>query len=226
MPIQISGLDIAGHCLPAAHVSGDFFQYFESDDTLTIALADVTGHAMAAAIPAVMVSGILDNQMEIDQDLEVLYTRLNRSLYRILEPRTFVCLTMGQLNLSTHTFRLSNAGGLYPYLYKSDIGKLIEQEIDAYPLGITLNTQYESLNIQIHPGDYLIFCSDGLVEAQNLHGNQFGFDGLAACIQDLCKNNPNAQTALDHILRRIETFIGNGDQQDDITCVVLKIMDC
>ncbi|MBT4504117.1 MAG: hypothetical protein HOC74_40680, partial [Gemmatimonadetes bacterium] len=66
MPVespQIPNLDIAGRCLTANHVGGDFFQYYPQDDKLPLCMADVTGHAMEAAIPVVMFSGILDNQM-------------------------------------------------------------------------------------------------------------------------------------------------------------------
>ena len=63
-PPEIEGLDIAGRCIPATHVGGDFYQYFVHDDKLILCLADVTGHAMDAAIPMVQFSGILKSEMQ------------------------------------------------------------------------------------------------------------------------------------------------------------------
>ena len=78
-PPAVEGLDIAGRCLPANHVGGDFFQYFhQPDGRLAVTISDVTGHAMEAAIPAVMFSGILRTEMRQDKVLEQLYRDLNR----------------------------------------------------------------------------------------------------------------------------------------------------
>ena len=75
---QVAGFDLAGECRTATHVGGDFFQYYDLDQNrLSISLADVTGHAMEAAIPVVMFSGILRSQMEMDSPLEELLDRLN-----------------------------------------------------------------------------------------------------------------------------------------------------
>ena len=69
-PPMIEGVEVAGRCVPANHVGGDFFQYFtHSEERLAVCMADVTGHAMEAAIPVVMFSGILESQMETDQSL-------------------------------------------------------------------------------------------------------------------------------------------------------------
>ena len=60
-PPQIEGFDITGRCIPANHVGGDFFQYFQQDGKLSLCLADVTGHAMEAAVPVMMFSGVLNS---------------------------------------------------------------------------------------------------------------------------------------------------------------------
>ncbi|MDA0350166.1 MAG: SpoIIE family protein phosphatase [Verrucomicrobia bacterium] len=96
---QIEGFELAGRCITANHVGGDFFQYFEQGGKLSVAIADVTGHAMDAAIPVVMFSGVLDSQMQLGANLADLFLRLNHSMYRNLDTRTFVCFTMGELDL-------------------------------------------------------------------------------------------------------------------------------
>jgi hypothetical protein len=96
-PPHIPGLDIAGQCVPANHVGGDFFQYFQQDGILSLCLADVTGHAMEAAVPGLMFSGVLKSQVELGEPLDLLFQHLNRTLHTTLDARTFVCFTMAEL---------------------------------------------------------------------------------------------------------------------------------
>jgi len=198
-PPRVSGFDISGRCLPANHVGGDFFQYFPiSDNRLAISLADVTGHAMEAAIPVVMFSGILDTQMEAGDTLEVLFPQLNRSLCRNLaDSRTYICFTMGELDSSTRSFRLSNGGCPYPYHYKASLNEITELQLEAYPLGIRPDTQYPVKELQLGNGDRIIFCSDGIIEAENSSGELFGFERTAETIKKGCEENlsaPNSST--------------------------------
>ena len=131
-PPRIKGFDIAGRCIPATHVGGDFFQYFHRDSGIAITIADVTGHAMEAAIPVVMFDGILDSQMNIEGNLEDLLARLNSAAYRKLCRRCLVCFPMGELDLGSCTLRLSNAGCPYPYHFRALTGEVTEVQVDAY----------------------------------------------------------------------------------------------
>ena len=127
--------DVAGRCLPASHVGGDYFQYNERDGHLRVSLADVTGHAMEAAIPAVLFSGVLESQEELGGDVGDLFGRLNRSMCGTLGQRTFVCFVMGELDSVAGKFHLANGGCPYPYHYRN--GEISEIQMDTYPLGIT-----------------------------------------------------------------------------------------
>ena len=103
---------------------GDFYQYFRQNGKLAICMADVTGHAMEAAVPVMMFSGILDTLMGAGDPLEDLFAKLNRSMHRNLDKRTFVCLAMGELDLSQGELRLANGGCPYPYHFCAADGKL------------------------------------------------------------------------------------------------------
>ena len=223
-PPQIEGLDIAGRCLPANHVGGDLFQYFPiSDNRLAISLADVTGHAMEAAVPVMMFSGILDTQMETDDSIENLFAKLNRSLHRNLDKRTFVCFTMGELETDTKKFRLSNGGCPYPYHYKADSGEISELQVDAYPLGVRAETDYPVIEAQLETGDRIVFCSDGIIEAENVDGEIFGFERTSEGVREGCNRNLSAPQLLDHLINKVKTFTGETPQGDDQTVVVLQV---
>ena len=220
---EVEGLDIAGRCIPANHVGGDFFQYFHQDGKASIAMADVTGHAMEAAVPMMVFSGILDSQVEIGGDLETLFSRLNRSLYRNLESQTFVCFTMLEVDPSTRIVSLCDAGCPYPYHYLAETGQLLELQVDTYPLGVRSETHYEMLQAQLQPGDRMVLCSDGIIEADSETGEQFGFERTAEMIQKVCQEGLSSEATIDRILQEVAVFKGNAVQSDDMTCVVVRV---
>jgi sigma-B regulation protein RsbU (phosphoserine phosphatase) len=220
---RIAGLEIAGRCLPANHVGGDLFQYFHTPDKLSLALADVTGHAMEAAIPVVMFCGVLRSQLELGSSLEALFDRLNRSLYATLTGHTFVCFTLGELEISTRILRLSNSGCPYPYHYRASSGEVVELRVNAYPLGIRPDTRYPVIAVQLEPGDWVVFCSDGIVEAANAAEELFGFERLAGVIREGCVAGLSATGLLERVFAEVQEFAGGVPQGDDQTGVVLKI---
>ena len=220
---NIEGFDIAGRCLTANHVGGDFFQYFHDDGKLTICLADVTGHAMEAAIPAVMFSGILENQMEFGFPLQELFDRLNRSLHRILDARTYVCLAMGELDIATSAFRFSNGACPPLYHFRASTGQVEELEIEAYPLGVLGNSSYPVVDVQLEPGDRIVFCSDGIIEAEHPENGLFGFERTMEVVRQGCVEGLNAEGLIERLIGSVKSFSEDGKQEDDITVVVLRV---
>ena len=219
----IDGLDIAGRCIPANHVGGDFFQYFFQDDRLCLCLADVTGAAMEAAIPVVMFNGILDKQMEFGESIESVFSGLNRTLHRTLDSRTFVCFMMVEIDPTDRSYRLSNAGCPYPYHFAAETGQVSELQVSAYPLGVRANTEYSVIEGQLQTGDRLVFCSDGIVEAENADGEQFGYDRMMETVRAICGEGLPAEETIDRVLDAVKTFSGDAAQADDMTCVVVSV---
>jgi|APSaa5957512622_1039677.scaffolds.fasta_scaffold24230_1 serine phosphatase RsbU (regulator of sigma subunit) len=220
----IKGFDISGRCIPANHVGGDFFQYFPiSDNRLAISLADVTGHAMEAAVPVMMFSGVLESEIKHDQSLDHLFASLNETLNNKLDNRTYVCFTMGEIDPDTRKFRVSNGGCPYPYRYRASDGEIAEIQIDAYPLGIRSGTQYQVQELQLEPGDRVVFCSDGIIEAENVDGELFGFERTAETIREGCSQDLSAPQLLDYLINEVKVFAGETPQGDDQTVVVLAV---
>ena len=220
---QVPGFDIAGRCIPATHVGGDFYQYFQQNGKLAICMADVTGHAMEAAVPVMMFSGILDTLMGAGDPLEDLFAKLNRSMHRNLDKRTFVCLAMGELDLSLGELQLANGGCPYPYHFCAADGKLRELEVDAYPLGVRSEAEFPVTATDLQSGDYVIFCSDGIVEAANSTEDIFGFEQTAATIRTGCTEGLSATALIDRLIGAVQDFAGDQPQGDDMTCVVIRV---
>jgi serine phosphatase RsbU (regulator of sigma subunit)/ligand-binding sensor domain-containing protein len=224
-PPQIQGFDIAGRCLPANHVGGDLFQYFLQDSTLSLCLADVTGHAMEAAVPVMMFSGILESEIHHRTTLEVLFSRLNHILHRKLDHRTFICFALGEIDTTTHILRLANSACPYPYHFSAAQGQIAELGAEGYPLGIRPDSTYAALERSLEGGDYVVFCSDGIAEAPNGAGELFGFERAAGVILQGCREGLSAEALVERILSQVKAFAGDKPQADDQTVVVVKVED-
>ena len=227
MPRQapsIAGLDIAGKCQPAAQVGGDFFQYFELEGKrLAIAMADVTGHGMRAAVPTMVFSGLLTNQISYSHTVEDLFLQLNRSLLTTLEKRTFICFALGEMDLDSNVIRLANSGCPYPYFYRARDNTLEEVTMGALPLGLRKDPDYPVQELAMAPGDRIILCSDGIIEASNTGGELFGFERLAELLKTGCERGLGAQDLIDFVFAAVGNYCRDVEQEDDQTMVVLSL---
>ncbi|MBT7594139.1 MAG: SpoIIE family protein phosphatase [Gemmatimonadetes bacterium] len=218
-PPSITGLSVAGGCETANHVGGDLFQYFTSDDRIFIASADVTGHAMEAAIPVVMFSGILDRDMESEHELGERFQGLNRSLCRSLGDHKFICFTMAEIE--DKSLRLASCGNPYPLHFHD--GEVSELKVDGYPLGVRPDTQYDTIETQLHEGDYLVLYSDGIPETINPSEEMFGYERTIETVREACSEGICAEDLVERLIRKAREFAGDEHQADDMTCVVVKV---
>lgn len=219
----VPGVELAGLCVPATDVGGDFYQYFQDDGRVCVALADVTGHAMEAAIPVVLFSGILDNQMERYMPLPELFRSLNRSMCRSLGSHTYVCLSMLELDPAGHAMRVCNCGCPYPLHYRAAVGQVVEVEVQAYPLGVRPATEYAAIDVQLEDGDYVVLHSDGFSEATNADNQPFGFHRTIELIRRGCSERLDPESLIGLLVAEVRSFTGDGPQADDMTCVVVRV---
>jgi sigma-B regulation protein RsbU (phosphoserine phosphatase) len=178
---------------------------------------------MKAAIPVVMFSGILNSQMELGGTLQERFHHLNRSICAAFPGRTFVCLVMAELDIETGAFSLANGACPYPYHYDAKAGSISEMQVGSYFLGVAPNTHYESIHRQLYQGDWLIFCSDGIMEALDTDDNLFGYDRTAALIESACTEEDSAEAVIVRIFEGVDAFRGEAPQSDDLTCVALRV---
>ena len=223
---QVEGFEIVGRCRPATDVGGDFYQYFAlAEERLSIVLADVTGHGMEAAVPTMVFSGLLDNQIEYTPTPDVLMRRLNNSLHRVLERRTFICFSLGELDPITRRMRFANGGCPYPYIYRAATNTVEEVSLVAFPLGLRAESMYAMIEVDLDENDLVVFCSDGLIEAADRDGEIFGFERMAEVIRQAGIERISAERALEHFFAEVDAFSGGQAQEDDQTMVVLRAAD-
>lgn len=223
-PPVLDGFAVAGSCTPAEEVGGDFFQYFAQDDgTVAIALADVTGHAMAAAVPLMTFNGVLESKMELGVAPAELLGQLNRSIHRVFADRTFACFLMAWLDPARRIVQLANGGCPYPLHYRASTSEVEEIDVgNAYPLGTRADTQYPLRSVALAKGDRVVFYSDGLIETMNAAGDIFGDERLAACVATGAKAGLNPEELRAHIASEVRRFAGQRPPEDDCTIIVLE----
>jgi serine phosphatase RsbU (regulator of sigma subunit) len=222
---QVAGFEIVGRCRPATEVGGDFYQYFElAEDRHAIVLADVTGHGMKAAVPTMVFSGLLDNQIEYTPKPDVLMGRLNNSLHRVLERRTFICFSMGELDPVSRRLKFANGGCPYPYIYRAAANTVEEVSLVAFPLGLRAGSTYATVEVDLDENDLVIFCSDGLIEAANGDGELFGFERMAGVIRQAGIDRISAESAIQRFFDQVDAFSGSRAQEDDQTMVALRVV--
>ncbi len=220
----VPGFDISGICLPANDVGGDFFDYVWLDGKrrkLGIAVADVSGKAMKAAITAVMTSGMIYREAGGNQSPKTILRNMNRPMYTKLDSRMFTALSFAVIDTRKKELRFSNAGQSYPLLKRGKEVRLLEVKGARLPLGVKEDVTYGEMAVKLRKGDTLIFYTDGIPEAKDEKDEFYGFERLKSLMENL--GGLLAKEMRDRILSEVKSFTGNAPQHDDMTVVVVKV---
>ena len=222
-PPQIEGFDIAGTSLPAREVSGDFLDYLLLDGNIGIALADVTGKSVKAAMVAAMTNGMLHaeirGQKEIWDSPRAILSQLNTALQPRVIHGMFAAMSLGILQTAEKRLLLSGAGMPYPILKRGE--EIREIKVSGMPLGIMDDAEYEESSIGLEAGDLVVFYSDGVIEAMNEAEEMYQTERLLEIVRQ-ADSGLSAQGMVDRILEDVTGFVGDVEPTDDITIVVVR----
>ena len=119
--------------------------------------------------------------------------------------------------------RVTNGGCPYPYHYSARTGAVEEVRLDAFPLGLRPESDYAVVEVELAPGDRLVLCSDGIIEAAGEDAEIFGFERTAAAIGAAAVADLAAAQVIERLLDEVDRFCGAGEQHDDQTIVVLGV---
>jgi len=135
----------------------------------------------------------------------------------------FVALLYAVLNAKDRMLSLCSAGQTQPIYFSSNAGgaSLVETEGDTFPLGILEEVDYQETQLQLAPGDSVVFYTDGIVEAMNEQEEMFGFDRLTEVVQGA--HLMSAESLLKEIIDRVNAFVGKAPQHDDLTIIVVSV---
>jgi sigma-B regulation protein RsbU (phosphoserine phosphatase) len=220
VPLRVGSWLALGKVSPAQQVGGDTFEYFSREDgRLGFAIADVEGKGIAAALLTMNVQPKIRASLDGHADISRGMRHLNLEVIRqSAGAGKFITLFYGDLDPERRVIRYSNAGHDPPLLRRRD-GTLIKLEEGGFPLGLFETAEYPVGEVGLEPGDSLLLFSDGVVDALNVHGKDFGEERLEALWRNECRGEPAAM--IDRLMTEIEGFRGRAPQNDDITLVVV-----
>ena len=214
------GYALWSHTRPANDVGGDLIDYIEepSPRTLGVALGDVAGKGLGAALLMAKLQASLRATAPGAPDLGALGDRLNGILCRDGLDNRFATLFYLEAPAGDGAVRFLNAGHNPPLVVRSASVELVEQSFR--PLGMFPDSTYAEGRLELLPGDLLVVYSDGLVEARDLADREFGLDRLKTLVTSL-RDRPPAEAGR-VILEEVDRFLGDDKPQDDLSLILIQ----
>jgi serine phosphatase RsbU (regulator of sigma subunit) len=209
---------VASASIPCRAIGGDFFDYFNlSSGEFGFVLGDVAGKGPSAALLTAMIQGMFSIQVGVDSSPAGLVARVNEGLIRRALQSRFATGVYGALSNSGR-LTYCNAGHNPPVLLTRRGVKRLET--GGLILGLFAQAAYEQETVSLEPGDVLVVYSDGVTEALNADGQEFGDERLLACIEANGRRSP--PELLDELLSSVRRFSEGAAQHDDVTALVLR----
>jgi len=222
VPPEVAGVDMAFATRPAKMVAGDYYDAFRRavDGPLLIAVADVAGKSVPAAMLMATFQASLRALAGSRGSLSDLVAGLNRqACSNNMNGRRFTTAFLAELDPVTGGLNYLCAGHNPPMLKHSD-GTIERLKSESIPLGIEINEKYETGRTVLGLGDVLIIYTDGVTEARDEDGEEFGEARLLALAAEPFEER--AAMTLSSIMRKLDEFVGGAPQHDDITCLVVR----
>ena len=222
VPPEVAGVDMAFATRPAKMVAGDYYDAFRRavDGPLLIAVADVAGKSVPAAMLMATFQASLRALAGSRGSLSDLVAGLNRqACSNNMNGRRFTTAFLAELDPVTGGLNYLCAGHNPPMLKHSD-GTIERLKSESIPLGIEINEKYETGRTVLGLGDVLIIYTDGVTEARDEDGEEFGEARLLALAAEPFEER--AAMTLSTIMRKLDEFVDGAPQHDDITCLVVR----
>lgn len=215
----IPGWSVWSYSRPANDVGGDLVDYLELGGFRHgVALGDVAGKGLGAALLTAKLQATLRALVPEAASLDELGTRVNTIFYRDGLDNRFATLFYTELEHDSGQVRYLNAGHNPPFLIRQN--RVDKLGASSVPLGMLPATTYQEVGLEIAPGEMLLAYSDGLTEAENSLGEEFGMSRLETLLPELRPLDP--ESVVRRILKEVDRFLGDARTTDDLSLVVIK----
>ncbi|SER38277.1 sigma-B regulation protein RsbU (phosphoserine phosphatase) [Gracilibacillus ureilyticus] len=216
---KIMGLDIGAVSVPANIMNGDYYHFVTDENgNLGIAIADVIGKGIPAALAMSMIKYSLDSFPETQRNPSVILENLNRVVERNVDTGMFITMFYGLFHAKSNLLQFASAGHEPGFYYCAKEDKFFEIKTKGIVLGVTNDTTYEQFEIQMEPGDVVILLTDGVTECRV--GDRFiDTDEMLEVIREYL--HLPAQEAVERVFRHFEKLQGF-HLRDDFTLIFLK----
>jgi sigma-B regulation protein RsbU (phosphoserine phosphatase) len=213
--------ELAGYNLPSKEVGGDYYDFIPlTDDRIGIAIGDISGKG----IPAAILMSNLQASFRISAGQGALPSdvvrQVNGQIAKTTSIEKFATFFYGIFNPKTYSFEYTNAGHNYPILLRKNGSHSMLKE-GGLVIGVVEKADYQTKALRLKTGDTLLLYTDGITEAMNPSGEEFGEVRLVNC---LARTNQNsAQEILENVLTEVTDFTRGDTHSDDLTLVVLRV---
>jgi len=216
----IAGLEIAGMMLPARGVGGDYYDYIPIDaHTTQIVIADVAGKGVPAALLMSATAAAMRLEANHDRNMLEQVERLNTGIHSVSDSDRYVTLLIAEIDAQKRTLRYVNCGHNPALLFRAKTGTLTLMNSSCPPIGLSPNEICEQAAEDLKTGDVLVFYTDGVTEAENRLGEEFGMERLSATVRG--SSSLPAEDLMVDIYNTAADFCGD-TFNDDVTILVVK----
>jgi len=216
----IAGLEIAGMMQPSRGVSGDYYDYIPIDaHTTQIIIADVAGKGVPAALLMSATAAAMRLEANHDRSMLQQVERLNTEIRAVSDAERYVTLLVAEIDTHKRKIHYVNCGHNPALLFRSKTGTLTPLNSSCPPIGLSLEEVCELASADLSPGDVVVLYTDGVTEAQNRLGEEFGMERLSATVRR--GSSLSAEDLMVDIYNTAADFCGD-DFNDDVTVVVVK----
>ena len=221
-PPDVVGLEFAVHYEPAYEIGGDFYDFIWHDKShLAIAVGDVAGKAISAALYMARLTSELRSRAGLARTPARLLRRVNQEMLQLGDEGMFATLVYAIYDLNTRTLVFTNAGHVVPLLRRDGrVYPLHAERAHVAPIGVMPQMEIGEARVQLHSGDMLVLTTDGIHEARDAQGNEYGLRRLSRRIRS-ARGNPD--DVVKAILQDVDSHVATGSQGDDITIVTMAV---
>jgi predicted permease len=226
-PPRLAAIGLAAFTQPARSIGGDYYDFIElSGDRLGVAIADVAGKG----VPAALLMSVVQASLRVLTDGEIecapLAAKMNRFLARSTAANSYATFFYAQIEPGAGRLRYVNAGHNPPLLARRTAAGVDIQELKegGTVLGLFGHAGYDAAEVAILPGDVLIAFTDGVTEARNRDGDEFGEDRVHALLTECIGASADALAAT--LAERVRSFVAGAEPHDDVTFVIATIGTC
>ncbi len=226
-PLKKHDVDVAGACIPAAQVGGDYYDFICHGECIDLVIADVSGHSVGAALIMAEMRSTLKAELrrthsELDSTAHLL-SALNEVLYADLNGSDlFITMFYLRYNRTTRQLRFASAGHNPPLLLRHSAPACEPLDAEGLILGVRRHVHFEENELTLERGDRLLLYTDGVTEMQNEHGEFFECHRL--CQAFTAQREQLPEDVLQNLLDQLRDFRGGGPFLDDITMVALSVI--
>jgi sigma-B regulation protein RsbU (phosphoserine phosphatase) len=235
----IPGASVAARCRPANRVGGDYYDFIPTSHSQIyphngvrqdsgrwgLVIGDVMGKGVPAGLIMTMMRGMLRGEVLHSNSPAGILQNLNRVMYADLEnSHRFITLFYSEYNPQKRILSYSNAAHNPPLWWHAATKTITRLDTLGMLIGLDANSQYEDAQVQLEPGDTVVYYTDGLTDAAAASGDRFDEENFVTAFSTACRYCNGPEEIVDYLFDQVQQFIGDDRQNnDDMTLVVLQI---